>query len=232
MSRLFIGAVALTVFASPALAREECGYPSIAVEDNDTQLARVLVAKARFIDETDRSMKAFVVKGDELLVGGTDGGFVCATFINSRGVSTSGWLKQDDVALRVSDVPPIKAWFGDWTAGEYQNLTIKRGSKKGWLAVSGEAYWAANDEAARNGGIHEGGVGGEAPLESGMIGFTQTEDGSYQPYSETAGDDYKCAIRLRLVGTAYLAAEDSRSCGGANVSFWGYYARGKVEFDP
>ncbi len=232
MLRLIIGVMVLTALSSPVLAREECGYPSISVEDNDMQLAKVLVGKARFLDEAEQPTKAFVVKGDELLAGIVDGKLVCATYINNKGLSTSGWLNLKDVKLRAPEEAPIKAWHGDWTSGKYQNLTIKAGSRPGWLAVTGEAYWAANDEAAENGGLHEGGVDGEGPLEGGLVGFTQTEDDTYQPYSLTAREDYKCAIQLRLIGKSYLVADDSRSCGGHNVSFWGYYARGKAEFNP
>ena len=228
---MMIGLPFLVALPVPAVARVECGYPSLAFAANEIQLARVKAKKAHFRDEGEVPLRAFVLKGDELLTDTRDGDFVCATYIGKTGVATSGWLRLADVEVRVPEAAQVKAWLGDWTSGKYQNLTIKRGSKPEWLAVSGAAYWAMSDEAAETGGLHEGSVDGEAPVESGVLGFTQSDDGTYQPYSETARDDYKCAIRLRLIGNSYLAAEDSRSCGGANVSFWGSYARGKVEFD-
>jgi hypothetical protein len=232
MRRLIRGMIVVSALATPALAREECSYPSVGFPADGIELAQVTARKAAFYDEVEKPLRSFVLKGDELLADGKDGNFVCATYIDSKGVDTSGWLRLVDVRLRVPEPASAKAWMGDWTSGKYQNLTITPGSKPGWLAVSGSAYWAMSDEAAETGGLHEGSVEGEGPLENGTVGFTQTDDGSYKLYSETARDEYKCAIRLRLIGADYLLAEDSVSCGGANVSFQGYYARGKVEFDP
>lgn len=216
----------------PAKAWENCTESEPAFDPGSMTLARVTAKRAYFHDEAKARLKAFVVKDDVVMADKTGNGFVCAWFINNKGVSTLGYVKASDIAALPPENAPLEAWLGDWTTGAYQNLTIKTGSKPGWLAVEGAAYWANSEEAALSGGLHEGGVGGEGPVENGVIGFTQTEDGSYEPYSETARDRYICAIQLRLIGRSYLEVVDSVSCGGANVSFIGTYARGKVEFEP
>lgn len=119
-------------------------------------------------------------------------------------------------------------WLGDWTTGKWQNLTLRKGTKPGWIAVEGSAYWAMSEENALNGGIHAGGVSGQGPLENNLVGFTQTHDETYSPWSEEARDHYACAILVQLLSSNYLMVEDSGSCGGHNVSFTRFYGRGKV----
>ena len=222
----------LLALASQAEAREECGLPDVSVDDAAIALATVTVPRAYFHDENGERLKAFVVEGDVLLAGEASDGFVCASFINGKGKDTSGYLAESDVEIAPAGIPDVADWAGDWTTGQWQNLTLKMGRKPGWVNVEGEAYWAMSEETARNGGVNMGGVAGEAPVDGGLLGFTQTDDESFEPFSEKAADDYRCAIRLRMIGTNYLAVQDNNSCGGHNVSFYGIYARGRVEFDP
>lgn len=225
-------AASLIAFAGPALAREECQAMDAGFDEDSGRIATVTAAKTYFHDEKGHKLKAFVIKGDILLAEEAADGFVCATFISGKGKVTSGYLAGDAVEISEPEAPEPAGWAGDWTTGEWQNLTVKRGGKPGWLQVEGEAYWAASAEAARNGGVNIGNVSSEGPVQDGVLGFTQTVDGSYKPFSEEARDNFDCAIQLKMIGTNYLAVEDSGNCGGHNVSFSGIYARGKVSFDP
>jgi hypothetical protein len=221
----------LAAFSAAAFAREECSGPLRDINEPSFKLATVTAKKAFFHDDDEKPRKSFVVKGDELLVGEVESGFACAAYIGRNGIETDGLIKSGDIKVRDYVPPRLSDWLGDWNVGKWQNLTLRKGSKLGWIKVSGEAYWAANEEAALNGGLNQGEVEGEAPLENGLIGFTQTDDNSFKPWSEGAKDNFECAILVRVISRHYLMAEDSGNCGGHNVRFTGTYVRGKVEFE-
>lgn len=230
--RTLIIAGAIVASTATAQAREECygTWPGYAGIEN-LRLATVNPAKAFFHGADEKPTTAYVLKGDELLVFETEGAFVCAAFVSRKGDFTSGWLKSDVLTLHDVTAPKLEDWLGDWNSTKWQNLTLSKGKQPGWIHVSGEAYWAMNEENARNGALHEGGVDGEGPLENGQVGFTQMNDESYKPWSEVAKDAYDCAILVKVLSRNYLMAEDSGNCGGHNVRFTGFYARGKVPFE-
>ena len=232
MIRTLIIAGAMVASAATAQAREECygTEPGFAGSES-VRLAEVTSSKAYFHGADELPAKAYVVKGDELLAFETEGDFQCALFLSRRGEYTAGWLKNNQVIVRPVTAPKTETWLGDWNSTKWQNLTLSKGKQPGWVHVSGDAYWAMSEENAKNGALHEGSVDGEGPLENGQVGFTQTNDDSYKPWSEAAKDAYDCAILVKVLSRNYLMAEDSGNCGGANVRFTGFYARGKVPFE-
>ena len=211
------------------LAAAGCDGLALNFEARDIKIGTIVVRKSRFHDDQLKASNAYLVRDDQVLAMEPEGNWVCAAFIGPKGVLTLGFLKSTEVNL--SDVKPISlnAWLGDWTTGKWQNLTLRRGSKLGWIGVQGSAFWSLRDVAELDGGVHSGGIDGEAPLEENRVGFTRTDDGSYQPYSAQARENFKCAIQLQLLSQHYLMVEDSGMCGGANVRFTGFYGRGKVD---
>lgn len=218
--------------AQPALARDECYGTNLGYEGSESiRLAIVTAKKAAFHDGQEKATSSYVLEGDEVIAFETLEGFICAAYISKKGVYTSGWLKKEQVTLRDIAPPKLDVWLGDWNSSKWQNLTLGKGKKPGWIHVSGEAYWAMSEENAQNGALHEGSVDGEGPLQNGQVGFTQTTDETYRPWSAAAKDNYECAILVKVLSNNYLMAQDSSNCGGHNVRFDGYYARGKVKFE-
>jgi hypothetical protein len=167
--------------------------------------------------------RSYVVPGNEVFVGASTGGFVCASFVSSKGLETAGWLP----AAAVTGLPaPAHArsddWLGTWQGNVEQKITIRPGKAKGKLAIAGDATFGATDpERVKRGGVNVGELAAEAAPRDGALAFTMVENGT-KPYDQ--GDQYDCRVRMRRFA-AYLLVEDNHMCGGNNVSFTGTYRR-------
>lgn len=192
-------------------------------EGYDEAKVKSTVKRAHFLADDGTPLKPYVVRGDEVMITDRKEGAICAVYVSRKGDETKGWIKTADVDVSKNSGQKLGVWLGKWTRGEWGNIEINANKKKGWLSVGGEALWAANAEAMKNGGVNEGGMGGDAPLENGVLGFTMTEDDTYIPFS--GAKEFDCAVRMRMVGASYLLVEDNNNCGGHNVSFSGLYAR-------
>lgn len=187
---------------------------------DDAQAATVQPAGPRvhFVDDAKLTVgcpsegpacrsSAYLTPGDVVLMGRIEGTYACAAFVGSRGETTVGWLPR--AALLPSPRTEPADWAGQWM-GE-QRITISP-SRDGAMAVSGEAT---------GGRDHIGQVAGEARPQGSVLAFTMGED---RTLAYEKGDEDDCRIRLWRRGP-YLLARDNGGCGGASVSFSGFYRR-------
>ena len=221
--RLIASAVTVLGLGISAAQSAESCEGTYGFEEEGYAAAKVKSKRSYFLADDGAPLKPYVVRGDEVLITGRKEGAICAVYYSGKGNEASGWLSTGDVDISGNPDARPSDWVGKWTRGEWGNLKMAAGRKKGWLSVSGDALWAANAEAMQKGGVNIGEVGGDAPVENGVLGFTMTGDETYLPFS--AAEEFDCAIRMRMVGENYLLVEDNNNCGGHNVSFTGLYAR-------
>jgi hypothetical protein len=175
--------------------------------------------------ETDECRwRAFIVPGDRVLTAQRSDGFVCASFVSKKGLETAGWLP----ASALKDLPPpsptvgIEAWVGAWQGNVEQQITIRRGSEKNMLSISGEATFGAFDpERIKRGSVNSGEIAADVAPQNGTLAFAMVGEAT-KPYDQ--GGEYDCRVRMRRFAD-YLFVEDNHVCGGANVSFTGAYRR-------
>ena len=227
---ILFSALLLISGLSPAEAQEDCNI-AYDFDPGVLQIGTIKskIKKSHFEPGLGVGAGAYVVAGDEVVVGNQTSTFICALYVDRRGETTQGWLKAGDVSVkRIGPIAPAQ-WLGKWTAGEWHNIEIKKSKMLGWIDFIGTAAWANSAEAAANGGLHEGTIGADAPILGGIVGYTANnlDFDKYFPYDEKAADDGNCAARLKLLSRRYLMVEDNRLCGGANVSSSGFYVRRK-----
>jgi hypothetical protein len=166
--------------------------------------------------------KSYFVPGDRVILGRTNGAFVCADFIDAKGVPRPAWLPVSAVDREVTSAPPLNAWFGTWVRVE-STITLKPSSHAGALSISGEATWGALDpERVKSGAIHMGSIEGVAAPVGAALSFAMGDNDVTLPVDK--GKDSDCKVWMRRLGH-YLLVSDNRNCGGANVSFLGVYRR-------
>ena len=167
--------------------------------------------------------RAFVVPGDTVLTGLASGPYTCAGFVDTGGRHmTIDWLPTASLRALPPAAPDAVDWTGHWVAPA-QDITIKK-DPDGTLSVHGDATWGESDpERVKNGGVHTGTVDGAMRPANGVLAFTQADKGTL-PYAQGEQDD--CRVRMVRRGP-YLLAKDDNNCGGANVTFSGFYARKK-----
>ncbi len=166
--------------------------------------------------------KAFLVPGNAVLVSGRAGGFVCATFVDAKGIETDGWLPAAAVSVEPPGAAPTpQDWSGTWVRDE-ATIKIKPGAGHG-LAIAGDATFGAHDpDRVKRGGVNIGAIAARTVATGDHLAFAMGDDDKTLPV--TAGDAYACKVWMRRVG-AYLLVDDNNNCGGMNVSFRGTYAR-------
>ncbi len=153
---------------------------------------------------------AYVVPGDTVLTGTSNGPYVCA-FFPSRNGGSAGYVRQDELASQpVATTVPMAAWTGEWWNGDDSIALSDNGTG---LAASGHAYWPSANPSLKAwpGGPHVGELSGAAAPQGNSIVF-----GSQDPTD--------CRVTLTLL-PPYLIAVDNMNCGGANVSFDGIYRK-------
>ena len=211
------------LLAAPALARADFLHDTEAA--HDWHLARVSAPGRSYFykgPEVDGCPAltascrrgAYLVRGNQLLIGEVRGALVYAAYTDGGGTATIGWLPKASVARIAVPKQTIAAWIGSWNY-DYTTIDITRGLGPGRLKAIGMAVWGMHDpERVRRGGINTGDFEGEATLTGDRIRFGPT----------SGSEDSDCRVSLRLIGP-YLAAADNGNCGGANVSFTGVYRR-------
>jgi len=143
--------------------------------------------------------RSYVVKGDIVVTGATEGGFTCVLFPNAAG-GAEGWMPVGRLAALSAS--PTGGWPGDWTrdAGAFIRLSAAGAQ----IAVVGEGMWQGATPSA----VHTGEIQGRA-----------------RPTGDTLRVGYDvCNATLRRLGP-YLAVGDNGGCGGMNVTFVGVYRR-------
>ena len=224
-------ALAAALLAAPAAARAGCIWSDLAVEEARVAAVRSGAPRVHFVQDAVLARGcpnegaacrsgAYLTPGDVVLTGKTQGAYTCAGFLGARGAVTINWLPTAAlVPLPEAEQEPAD-WIGRWTAPE-QDIAITPG-RDGAMAVKGSATWGDTPERRLRGGVHTGEVEGEARPAKGVLSFAMGEDGRTLPYD--AGDEFTCRVRMWRRGP-YLLARDNNGCGGANVSFSGFYRR-------
>jgi hypothetical protein len=167
--------------------------------------------------------KAYLVPGDEVVVSGVKGEFVCVSYVDGKGRVTDGWLPGAAVTV-VQDSPAVQPrdWVGQWQSGPEQTIVIKPASKPDHLRIEGDATWGASDpERVKRGAFNIGELEGEVAPEGQNLSFGMGENGTVAFDKADAAD---CKVQMRRLGS-YLLAKDNGMCGGHNVSFSGVYRR-------
>ncbi|WP_243368355.1 hypothetical protein [Microvirga solisilvae] len=167
--------------------------------------------------------KAYLVPGDEVVVIGTKGDYICASYASKQGRVTKNWLPSANVSI-VQDPPPVetKDWVGQWQSGPEQSIEITQADKVGTLSIKGDASWGAGDpERVKRGAVNVGSLEGEMKPEDAMLSFGIGENGTL-PFDQA--DEADCKVRMQRLGP-YLLVKDNKYCGGNNVSFTGVYRR-------
>jgi hypothetical protein len=183
-------------------------------------LAQVAVPRLYLLDDSNGCpgkgeaacrQRAYVVKGDVLVLAQHRGGYACAFYPNKVGGS-AGWVAQSSVQpLPSAAEARSEAWNGQWHDGDNQLQLTANGD--GTVTVNGDAYWpSANpDPEQAPGGPNIGAVTARGFPEGNRVEV----------------NDEDCKVRLQLLGDLLVVA-DNLQCGGHNVSFSGVYRRDRA----
>lgn len=167
---------------------------------------------------------AYVVPGDEVLVGATDGRYVCALFKSQQAIETTGWLPRTALEVVSPRAAPARQWDGTWRRDRDAQIVLK--SHDDDVAAAGDATWGGHDpQRVRRGGVHVGVLNGKGRPRGQTLAIGYDPDRSGFPPAQDETPD-GCAAKLELLGR-YLMVEDNGMCGGLNVSFTGIYVRTK-----
>jgi hypothetical protein len=232
-------AVMACIVILPSLALAEdgaCGGVLDGVQEIAS--ARIAATEARtyfVLSRTDKTpscpstapqcrAKAFLVPGDEVLVGAVAGSFRCATFRAPGGAETDGYLPEAALSL----LPPAEVkpsdFVGSWRRDREASLKLELADGGQAISIDGEATFGALDpDRVKRGNVHVGELSDKSPVKGNMLVVGEGYDGSEAPHLTA---DYDCRVRLRLFGR-YLVVEDNSTCGGAGVTFTGIYTRAK-----
>lgn len=167
--------------------------------------------------------KAYLVPGDEVVIIGTKGDFICASYVSRKGQVTDAWLPRSAITT-VQDLPRVemKDWVGRWQSGPEQTIEIAQGAKPGSVTIKGDATWGASDPGrVKRGAVNIGTLEAETKTEGAVLSFGMGEDGTL---SFEEADEADCKVRMQRLGP-YLLVKDNRMCGGANVTFTAVYRR-------
>jgi hypothetical protein len=160
---------------------------------------------------------SYLIPGDLVLVGKTRGAYSCVSYQSAADRAqrwTVGWLPSATMTpIMPASAPALADWIGRWihAGGE---ITISKG-RRGNLRIRGEAVYPA----AQN--VHSGVIGAEAKPAHGVLQFA--DDGSV-PFNRTSAEAGNCLVRMQRIA-ALLVVEDNSHCGGALVTFTGFYRR-------
>jgi hypothetical protein len=160
---------------------------------------------------------SYLVPGDLVLTGKTQGAFTCVAFqspLARKQIWATGWLPSSALTpVSPMPSPKISDWIGTWyhPGGE---ITISRGGG-GKLSIEGEMILPT----ARD--VHTGELQANVTPEKDTIAFV--DDGSI-PFEKT--EEGECRVRIQRIGQ-WLMVEDNSGCGGAAVTFTGLYRRKK-----
>jgi hypothetical protein len=215
-------------------------------EKNPLRLMRIAadVPRVNFIEEkSDKKpacpslseackRKGFLLAGDEVMAGMTQGDLVCVSYIapdakrvKGRFTETSGFLPAS--ALEPAGSPPPKpgdfAWR--WLRPDGEATIEISLNTSNTLRIKGEATFGLFDPVRIKRGTVSSGelVAEKAAIRGNAVAMGE---GYTNPANPPSTDGYECQARLRLYGR-YLAVEDNMQCGGINVSFVGFYIREK-----
>jgi hypothetical protein len=232
--RLVCGLAAAVIISAAVHAEDApCGNMPNLPADEPLTLGRVSTAADRVHFVKDAAAqpgcpnqkpacleRAYVVPGDLVILTARRDAFVCATYINAKGIETSGWLPA--VAVADDKAPPVAAadWLGKWSRVEAE-IRVKAG-KAGALAIEGDATFGAKDPArVKRGGVNVGEIAADVTPAGDRLSFAMGEDATL-PVDK--GDEFTCRVWMRRLGP-WLIVNDNNHCGGFNIAFSGFYTR-------
>jgi hypothetical protein len=164
--------------------------------------------------------RAYLVAGDRVIISARRDAFVCATFINAKGGDRPGWLPADAVADDRTEPVAAADWLGKWSRDE-AGITVK-GGKAGALRIEGEATYGAKDPGrVKRGAVHTGEFDADVTPAGDRLSFAIGGDATL-PVDK--GDEFACKVWMQRIGP-WLIVDDNNNCGGANVTFRGFYTR-------
>ena len=228
-SRILAGAAALILFGSSVLAEPAPGDCTGIDFDRERPIvvSRIVAKPKAFYvksawedaacpaDTATCQRKAYLVPGDLVLTGRTNGPFACIAYESTKGKRanwTNGWIRSDSLApVAPSRVRRLADWTGTWKhpMGE---ITIEEGGS-GKLMIEGiQAYKGAQN-------VQTGVLGAEVTPTGDLLAFA--DDGK-TPFDQAK--DAECQVRMQRVGK-FLVVEDNGGCGGVMVTFTGFYQR-------
>jgi hypothetical protein len=164
--------------------------------------------------------RAYLVPGDRVILTMNRDAFVCATYVNAKGVDRSGWLPADAVAYDRPEPVALAGWLGKWCRTEAE-IRVKPG-KAGTLAIEGDATFGALDPGRmKRGAVNSGEIAADVTPAGDRLSFVMDADDTLP---SDKGDEFDCKVWMQRVGH-WLVVYDNRNCGGFNVSFRGFYTR-------
>jgi hypothetical protein len=226
--RLLAGLVA-TLAIGPSAAWAGCVLSDVVRDEARVAVIRPDASRTHFVqdevlvkgcpnEKPACQGRAFLVSGDTVLTGSTQGAYTCAGFIGTKGPPTIGWIPSAALAAAPEQAPAD--WTGHWVAPE-QDITIASGAADA-LAIKGSATWGDSPARRLSGGVHTGEIAATVKPDQGVIAFAMGDDDRTLAYDK--GDEFTCRVRMMRRGP-YLVVRDNNNCGGANVSFSGFYHR-------
>lgn len=231
MTRLAAALGALLASAMPSSAQEAEGHCSGAAFADTIGVARVAKARGRInfvrgVHDDKQCPSAapacrdrpFLVSGDVVLTTVRRGDFVCADYVNAKGVETIGWLPAAAL-VAVSPAPLTTAgWQGTWRRIEAV-IHIKPVGNGALVAGGSATYGAFDAERVASGRVNSGDFSGRATPSGDTLFISDPPAVSFEAAPETS-----CAVRMRRIAS-YMLVEDNKGCGGMNVSFTGIYVK-------
>ncbi|WP_419898705.1 hypothetical protein [Roseomonas sp. USHLN139] len=212
----------------PAARAQDNGCWGVRPGDDTFEAATVGRDSARLFfrsrpDASAEPGRAFLTPGDVVVISRREGGFACATYLNTRRRLTSGWLPAsalEPLAPPATAAP--EAWQGSWYGAQAYEQEIDISVEGQGLRIGGSASWGSDDPArVERGGVNIGSLAAEARPSGAQMGFSSDGERS-RAYAEGGPDS--CRVRMQLLGP-YLVVQDNLRCGGMNVTFSGLYRR-------
>jgi hypothetical protein len=150
---------------------------------------------------------AYLVPGDEVLVGKTTADWACVWYQGREHESVS-WVPRKNVVMRPAPpLHPVRDWVGVWSYGSGA-IHISPSDVGDNLQISSKLRW-------------EGGVSPEGERRGNYGGMQAALNVQGPKATGSYGD---CQVALTRIGK-YLVADDNGACGGMNVRHTGVYFR-------
>ena len=168
-------------------------------------------------DTDDCQDTAYLVPGDLMLVGKTRGAYSCVSYQSAADRKqhwTLGWVRSTSLTPVLPTPSPSRAdWIGAWIRAGGK-ITIRKGPHDS-LKIGGEATYPAADR------VHSGVIHATAAPANGILQFAG--DGA-APFNQASVDAGDCLVRMQRISDL-LVVQDNERCGGAMVTFTGFYRR-------
>jgi hypothetical protein len=164
--------------------------------------------------------RAWLVPGDRVILSMKADAFVCATYIDAKGLDRPGWLPAGAVTYDKPEPVALAGWLGKWSRTEAE-IRMKLG-KGGTLSIEGEATFGALDPArVKRGAVNSGEIAGDVTPAGDRLSFAV---GAGDTLPVDKGGEFDCKVWMQRVGP-WLIVDDNKNCGGFNVWFRGFYVR-------